>query len=399
MSKENILVCGTGIVGLAAALSLARTGFQVTLLGPRNAVPVYDTNTYCPRVYAVSAASQAFLQQLGVWNMLNHDRVVPVQAMDIQGDASGRVQLNAWQAATTNLAWILESSELERVLQQAVSLMGVNWIAENFRSLQAGTVRTESGRSLPFDLLVGADGAGSAVRKAAGIGHTSRPYGYTGVVAHLNAELPHQNVAWQWFTGESVLALLPMPDTDTGPQVSMVWSMPAAQATDLLAMPQDQRSSWLASHLNAATGGQLGALSLRSSVHGFPLFLESSGMAVQGVALVGDAAHRVHPLAGQGLNLGLGDVQALLQCLENKEPFRPAGDERIMARYRRARAEPVRAMSLATDGLHKLFAIQAPPVVWARNLGMHCVDRVPFIKRFLINAAAGHGVAPGNENR
>lgn len=389
MSKENIVVCGTGIVGLAAALGLARAGFQVSLLGPRNAVPVYDANTWCPRVYAVSAASQAFLHELGVWASLNENRVTPVHAMDIRGDASGRVNLNAWQAATTHLAWILESSELERVLQQAVSLMGVNWITENFSSLQPGAVRTESGRTLAAALVVGADGAGSAVRKAAGIQHQSRPYGHTGVVAHLTAQLPHQNVAYQWFTGDSVLALLPMPDTPDGPQVSMVWSMPAAQANDLLALPKNQQESWLALHLNAATAGQLGALSLRSSVHGFPLFLESSGMALQGVALVGDAAHRVHPLAGQGLNLGLGDVQDLLQCLQAKEPFRAAGDERIMARYRRARAQPVLAMSLATDGLQKLFGIQAAPVVWARNLGMQCVDRVPFIKRFLINAAAG----------
>lgn len=389
MSKENIVVCGTGIVGLAAALGLARAGFQVSLLGPRNAVPVYDANTWCPRVYAVSAASQAFLHELGVWASLNENRVTPVHAMDIRGDASGRVNLNAWQAATTHLAWILESSELERVLQQAVSLMGVNWITENFSSLQPGAVRTESGRTLAAALVVGADGAGSAVRKAAGIQHQSRPYGHTGVVAHLTAQLPHQNVAYQWFTGDSVLALLPMPDTPDGPQVSMVWSMPAAQANDLLALPKNRQESWLASHLNAATAGQLGALSLRSSVHGFPLFLESSGMALEGVALVGDAAHRVHPLAGQGLNLGLGDVQDLLQCLQAKEPFRAAGDERIMARYRRARAQPVLAMSLATDGLQKLFGIQAAPVVWARNLGMQCVDRVPFIKRFLINAAAG----------
>lgn len=391
MSKENIVVCGTGIVGLAAALGLARAGFQVSLLGPRNAVPVYDANTWCPRVYAVSAASQAFLHELGVWASLNENRVTPVHAMDIRGDASGRVNLNAWQAATTHLAWILESSELERVLQQAVTLMGVNWITENFSSLQPGAVLTESGRTLAAALVVGADGAGSAVRKAAGIQHQSRPYGHTGVVAHLTAQLPHQNVAYQWFTGDSVLALLPMPDTPDGSQVSMVWSMPAAQANDLLALAKNQQESWLASHLNAATAGQLGALSLRSSVHGFPLFLESSGMSLEGVALVGDAAHRVHPLAGQGLNLGLGDVQALLQCLQAKEPFRAAGDERIMARYRRARAQPVLAMSLATDGLQKLFGIQAPPVVWARNLGMQCVDRVPFIKRFLINAAAGQG--------
>jgi ubiquinone biosynthesis UbiH/UbiF/VisC/COQ6 family hydroxylase len=394
MSKENIVVCGTGIVGLAAALALARGGFQVTLLGPRHSVPAYAPNHYCPRVYAVSGASQAFLQGLGVWGLLNAPRVVPVQAMDIQGDASGRVQLNAWQDSKETLAWILESSELERVLQQAVSFMGVSWVAESFSRLQGGQVLTDTGRSLAAGLLVGADGAGSPVRTAAGIAHQSRAYGHTGVVTHLNAQRPHHNVAYQWFTGESVVALLPMPDTDDGPQVSLVWSMPSDQAQALLAMPDDQRSSWLRAQLQAVTGGQLGTLSVRSGVHGFPLFLESSAMAAPGVALVGDAAHRVHPLAGQGLNLGLGDVQALVQCLAQKEVFRSAGDERVMARYRRARLQPVQAMSLATDGLHKLFGIHAAPVVWARNLGMQCVDRIPFVKRFLIHAAAGQVQAP-----
>lgn len=398
MSKEKIVVCGTGIVGFAAAISLARSGFQVTLLGPRHAVPAYEPDTYCPRVYAVSAASQAFLADLGVWGMLSTQRVTPVHAMDIFGDASGRVRLHAWQAATENLAWILESSELERVLQQALPMMGVSWITESFDQLKNGHVLTDTGRSLAADLVVGADGAASAVRKAAGISHRSSAYGYTGVVTHLNAARPHQNVAYQWFTGESILALLPMPDTAQGAQVSMVWSMAAEQAQALMAKPHEQRDTWLATQLNAITQGQLGALSVRSSVHGFPLFLESSGMALQGVALVGDAAHRVHPLAGQGLNLGLGDVQALQQCLAAKEPFRNAGDERVMGRYRRARVEPVQAMGLATDGLHKLFAVQAPPVVWARNLGMQWVDRLPFAKRFLIRAAAGHGPADSHSN-
>jgi 2-polyprenyl-6-methoxyphenol hydroxylase-like FAD-dependent oxidoreductase len=117
-------------------------------------------------------------------------------------------------------------------------------------------------------------------------------------------------------------------------------------------------------------------------------------MVAPGVALVGDAGHRVHPLAGQGLNLGLGDVEALLHELSRKESFRGAGDLRVLHRYRRARAEPVLAMRLATDGLHRLFASPATPVAWARNLGMRCADRLPFVKRILIDAAAGrrHGV-------
>src|SRR5690606_11048981 len=310
-------------------------------------------------------------------------------AMEVHGDAAGQVTLHAWQATQQTLAWIVESGEMERVLQQAIQVYGLPWWQEKFTALEGRSVHTDDGRKLPFDLLVGADGARSPVRKAAGIFHESRPYGDTGVVAHLDAELPHQNVAVQWFTGDSILALLPMPDTAQGHQVSMVWSVPGNVAAEWMAMDPESRARELERRLAAATGGLLGRLSVRSTPFAFPLFLWCSGMVAPGVALVSDAGHRVHPLAGQGLNLGLGDVRELLRVLVEKESHRSLGDERVLSRYRRARARPILAMSLATDGLHRLFASQATPLVALRNLGMQAVDHLPVIKRFLIGGAAG----------
>ncbi len=389
MKKESILVCGTGIAGLATALGLGRAGFDAALLGPRGMREFPSGDVYCPRVYAISAASQAFLAGLGVWDMMDERRLTRIDTMEVYGDASGAVTLHAWQAAEPALAWIVESSEMERALQQALRVYGIPWHTHKFDRLEAGRVHTDEGAVLRADLLVGADGARSALRHAAGITHHSRPYGDTGVVVHLTSELPHQNIAVQWFTGDSILALLPMPDTAEGHQVSMVWSMPEAAAQALLALPEPVQRQKLESDLAAATGGRLGRLAVRSPMFGFPLFIEHSGMVAPGVALVGDAAHRVHPLAGQGLNLGLGDVQALLRVLASKEPYRKAGDPRVLSRYRRARAEPILAMRLATDGLHGLFAARSTPAVWARNLGMACVDRLPLAKRFLISGAAG----------
>lgn len=389
MSKESVVVCGAGIVGLACALGLARGGFGVTLIGPRPALPQPEVDVYCPRVYAISAASQQFLADLGVWSMLDSTRLTPVEGMEVYGDANGCVTLQAWQAAQTTLAWIVESSELERVLQQAVQVYGIRWQSESFRERQAGAVVTESGQRFAADLLIGADGASSPVRHAAGISTRSRPYGDIGLVVHLTSDLPHQQTALQWFTADGVLALLPMPDTADGHQVSMVWSMPQALAKALQNLPEPQRNGDLQARLQAVTGGRLGHLQVRSPLFGFPLFLEQSTMIAPGVALVGDAAHRIHPLAGQGLNLGLADVQELLRVLGEKEAYRSVADYRVLQRYRRARAEPVLAMRVATDGLHRLFSAQSAPVAWARNVGMQCVDRLPFIKRFLIAGASG----------
>lgn len=387
MTKEKICVCGTGIAGLATALGLSKAGFDVHLLGPHTAPDPHPGDVYHPRVYAISTSSQRFLERLGIWALMDMNRVTSVETMEVYGDGDGVVHLHAWQAAQPTLAWIVESGEMEKALLQAVHVFGLRWHPEKFQRIDNVQVVTDTGRNLPFDLLVGADGARSAVREAAHIRHHCKPYGDTGVVVHLDADLPHQNVALQWFTGDSVLALLPLPDTARGHQVSMVWSMPAAQAEALLGMPDTQRNQTLQVRLQSATGGRLGRLSPRSPMFGFSLTLEKSDMVAPGVALVGDAAHRVHPLAGQGLNLGLGDVENLISVLAGKESYRRVSDLRVLQRYRRARAEPIFAMRAATDGLHQLFAAQAAPIAWARNLGMHCVDRLPFLKRLLISGA------------
>lgn len=387
MIKETICICGTGIAGLATALGLTKAGYDAVLIGPRAAPKPDPGDVYHPRVYAISPSSQQFLERLGVWALMDQTRITPVEAMEVFGDGDGAVHLHAWQAAKPALAWIVESGEMERALLQAVQVFGVRWHTEKFQRLEPRTMFTDAGRAVSFDLLVGADGAQSSVRDAARIRHTRTPYGDTGVVVHLSCELPHQNIALQWFTGDSILALLPMPDTTQGHQVSMVWSMSAADAASLLDLPDAERNTALGVRLQAVTAGRLGSLQVRSPLFGFPLTLEGSDMVAPHVALVGDAAHRVHPLAGQGLNLGLGDVEELISILTDKEPYRNAGDLRVLHRYRRARAEPILAMRMATDSLHKLFAVQASPVVWARNLGMLCVDRLPLLKRLLISKA------------
>jgi len=386
--KHDILVCGTGIVGLAAALALARRGQPVALLGPRPNPPAAEPDRYHPRVYALSPASQRFLEALGAWDALPPARLASVAAMEIAGDAGGSVHLHAWQAAQAELAWIVESSEIERVLAQAARMSGLPWIEDRCTGFERGAVLTEGGRRIETRLAVAADGAGSPLRAAAGLTVRSRPYGQTGLVAHLDAGLAHGGTAFQWFRPDGVLALLPMPDTADGPQVSMVWSLRDDLAAELRALPADEQARALRDRLDVATAGRLGPLRPRGAVHGFPLALDQAPLTAPGLALVGDAAHRVHPLAGQGLNLGLGDARALAEIVGGRETWRSPGDPMVLGRYRRARAEPLLAMRLATDGLHRLFEARSGPLVWLRNRGMQWVERLPAVKRGLIAGAS-----------
>lgn len=407
---STVVVIGTGIAGLATALALTRKDQDVALLGPKTPLAPARDGDFDPRVYAISPASQQFLAELGIWDLLPVDRVTAVEAMEVFGDtaapsdallpprgpATGRVELSAWQGGLAAMAWIVESRELERALRQAVQMFNIRWVADRYARLERHAadapvlLHTANQASLPCGLAVGADGAESPLRESIGLPVTRSVYDATGLVMHLSVTLPHQGRARQWFTPDGVLALLPMPDADGMPQVSMVWSMRKAKADALLALDAATQRVALGERVFEATGGVLGTLTARTSLAGFPLALQSaSQMVAPGVALVGDAAHLVHPLAGQGLNLGLGDAKALADTLSSRESFRAVGDLRVLRRYQRTRAEPLLAMRLATDGLYRLFDSPLAPVSWLRNAGMNVVDRLPPLKRLLVQGASG----------
>ena len=417
-SSSGALVVGTGTAGLATALALARQGISVSLLGPRTPIPAATGDTCDPRVYAVSPASQAFLARLGIWDLLPPERIARIESMEVMGAApstaplhggdtssgspvpapssnAGRIQLTAWQGNLPALAWVVEGRELERALRQAVGVLGVAWTQERVVSLGIGDpsapldVTTDSGRILRTELAIGADGAESPLRRAAGLSSHGSDYEAIGLVVHLDVEQPHQGVALQWFTPDGVLALLPMPDTTDGAQVSMVWSMDATQANALLALPAAEQATALAARLQRVAGDRVGRIRVRGPLHGFPLRVRSSNpMVAARIALVGDAAHLVHPLAGQGLNLGLGDAAGLAAAIAEREHFRRIGDLRVLRRYARARAPALLAMRAATDGLYRLFTPQDPLLGWVRNTGMALVDRLPPLKRALIAGAS-----------
>ena len=333
-----------------------------------------------PRVYALSPGNVDFLRRLRVWEALPAERLAPVYAMRIYGD-DGRAALefDAYQAGVAELAWIVEDSELQRALWSGVSAMPQRCEHLEVDAEQARLLFTDA-TAISAKLVVGADGAQSFVRAAAGIALRERDYKQAALVANFHCEKVHRNVAHQWFLGGPVLALLPLP----GDEVSMVWSLPAADAQRLAALDAQA----LAAEVEQASRGMLGALALASAVRSFPLRrIAARKLVAPRVALVGDAAHVIHPLAGQGLNLGLQDARVLAETIAGREPGRDPGDYRLLRRYERRRAEPILAMDAVVSGLFALYGARSNLAGRLRNAGLNLTDRVPVLKNLLMRQA------------
>lgn len=362
---------------MGASLARALPGLNVALVGARPQPAAIDG--FDARVYALTPGNVDFLRRLGVWPAIA-PRACPVHAMRIHGD-DGRAALefSAYEAGVGELAWIVEDSALQQALWD-----GLSGTARRCASLEFGArealVHFEDGGSLGAQLVVGADGAQSFVRKSAGIDARERDYEQVAVVANFGCEKPHGNVAYQWFQGGPVLALLPLP----GDQVSMVWSLPASEAARISNLTD------LADEVARASHSALGTLTLASLVRSFPLrHLSARRLIAPRVALIGDAGHVVHPLAGQGLNLGLQDVRVLAEILTAREPGRDPGDYRLLRRYERQRAQPILAMDAVISGLFSLYGARNATIGRLRNAGLNLTDRLPVLKNLLMRQAMG----------
>jgi ubiquinone biosynthesis UbiH/UbiF/VisC/COQ6 family hydroxylase len=384
----DVAVVGAGVAGMACALGLAQTGIRTVLVGPRLSVKLPSkTAPFDARIYAVAPATVEFLQRLSVWNRVDVARTMPVERMRVFGDRGDALTFDAYGGAVERLATIVEESELVRVLDAACDFSpGVVRIESPFAAIRmrdgSASVELADATTLQAQLVVGADGASSAVRAAGGCSASVTEYQQSGLVANFRCERPHLATAFQWFTDEGVVALLPLPSD----HVSLVWSAPTVLADELAHMAPEA----LAARVTQRTGQALGALSPAGPAAAFPLrMMIVERLVGPRVALVGDAAHLVHPLAGQGLNLGLQDVAALLEVIGAREAFRDIGDLVLLRRYERNRAAPIATMRAATDGLARLFGIDDPLARFIRNTGMAAVNRLAPIKRLLIRRALG----------
>jgi 2-octaprenylphenol hydroxylase len=397
MIPSDICIVGNGAIAKTAALAFAQAGQSVTLLSPpapppQSTSPATADPGWDARVYALNHTAFKLLSALKVWGALDMARVAPVDAMLVNGDGAhpGALAFDAYGAHAGTLAWIIEDRNINHALDAALKFAH-NVTHASGRAVgllqddDGATVQLDDGSVLRAALVVGADGAQSWVRGQCDIGMDYRSYGQRAVVANFHCERPHHGAAQQWFTGaEGIVALLPLP----GNMVSLVWSAPEALAETL----RRESAAQLAQRLAVYAQDKLGALTPLQPelVRDFPLVLmRPHSMIAPRVALVGDAAHVVHPLAGHGMNLGFADVAQLVKTVGEREPQRAIGDERVLARYARARKEDVLLMQLTTDGLARLFGADLEPLRAVRNLGLNLLDKLPVLKRRLISHAMG----------
>ena len=372
--RFDVAVQGAGVVGQTLALLLARDRLRVALVGhPR------DTTTPDVRAYALNSASRELLRSVRAWpetddNGSQPGAITPVTAMRVWGDDGGELHFSASDQGSDALTWIVDVPALEQRLSDAVGFQG---------SIERVTETPAAA------LTVVCEGKRSQTREQLGLAFDVRPYAHKAVAARLTSELPHGGVARQWFANGEVMALLPLGGAQ-GNSVALVWSVPSAQADAWL----QSDPSTLAQAVQARSANTLGTLHMESPAQAWPLELSRAQRwitrtAAGGVALAGDAAHAMHPLAGQGLNVGLADVAELARVLHEREYWRDLGDLKLLRRYERARAAEVGAMGWVTDGLFGLFSHEDSRVQALRNWGLSNFNRSGPLKRWLARQAMG----------
>ncbi len=380
----DVIIVGGGLVGASLAAALAHSGLTLALIESQP-TPSADSS-WDSRIYAISPGSRAFLQDCGAWALLDPNRVAPVAEMRVFGERSAQIEFSAYQMGVPELACILENRALHIALWQKLATQDNLTLLQPARcqSLELGaaaaTLTLQDGSQLAAQLIVGGDGRDSWVRQQAGLAAAPTDYEQHGVVANFHCSLPHRGIAHQWFQPEGILALLPLPDQ----QVSMVWSVSPQRAATLRAMPHAQ----LCAEVASAARHTLGELRVVTPATSFPLrLLTLEHISAPRIALIGDAAHNMHPLAGQGVNTGFRDARQLAELLMDKGGQHDVGDAVLLRRYDRKRREDILTMQSTTYGLKHLFNNSHPLLGELRNTGLNLVNRLTPLKKLLMRHA------------
>ena len=389
MSSSNfdIVISGAGMVGACAALALADRGFRVAIVetaAPGVSEKINDEN-YDLRVSAISPRSRNILEQLGVWQQLDSKRVCYYEQMHIwhqHGAAS--VAFDAVDLARDNLGAIVENRLLQQTLVRACEReVRIEWfMPDSIETLLENhadgvELRLSSGLCLSAELLLAADGRNSPTRDLAGINMQAGQYRQTAIVANVDTEFPHRFTAWQRFLHTGPLAFLPLANG----QSSIVWSCDDDQVAQLIDATADE----FCDALTEAFEFKLGRVKSSSARMSFPLGWHHCEDWLKGrVLLIGDAAHSVHPLAGQGVNLGFSDVEALAQLIGERSG---AILQKQLRRYERQRKSETWVAGTSFGALKWFYGLDQKWITTARNLGMRVVDETPWFKRAIMEKA------------
>ena len=386
--KYDVVIIGGGLVGASLAAALRNSGLSLALV--EAGTPTVPDNTplddWDSRIYAISPGSRSFLEQSGAWSRLDQSRITPVQEMRVFGDSDSKIQFSAYQSGVPELACILENRLLQHALWQILQeqdnltlLNPAHCTALTFTD-EFAELTLEDGRILHANLIVGADGRNSWVRNQAGISAAPIDYRHHGVVANFSCELPHRGIAHQWFHPDGILALLPL----SGNRLSMVWSVTPERSAALLALSNEALCELVAT----ASQHTLGNLHVITPAASFPLrLLTLPHISATRVALVGDAAHNMHPLAGQGVNTGFRDARELADQLLGRAGCSDCGDAQLLRRYDRKRREDISTMQATTYGLKNLFCNEDRMLRTLRNAGLNITNHITPLKKLLMQHA------------
>lgn len=387
-ARFDVIVAGAGMVGACAALALAARGMRVALVEAVAPTSVEAGADYDLRVSAISPRSREILRQLGVWRQLDATRICSYEKMHVwhqHGDAS--VSFDAVDLARDDLGAIVENRMLQQTLQQACDAeTRIEWfrpdrVAALIENTRDGIqLRLDSGRDLDGALLIAADGRNSPTRTLAGIEMQAGSYGQSAIVANVSTELPHRATAWQRFLASGPLAFLPLANG----QSSIVWSCDEELAERVSALDdQDFRAA-----LGDAFEHRLGAVSACSERRGFALGWHHCERWLQGrVLLIGDAAHAVHPLAGQGVNQGFSDVELCAQLIGD---CRGRIAQTQLRRYERQRKSETWLAGNSFSALKWIYGLEQGSVTRLRDLGMRILDTTPWLKRGMVGKAVNN---------
>lgn len=397
--KYDVVIVGAGIAGSALALALDGSNLKVLLVEAGEitpGIPALDDSItgFSPRVSALTLQSQAFLQQLGVWHQVVAMRMQPFTRMKVwdgEGTA-GDIEFTAAEIGEHELGAIVENNLLVSCLLQKlemssnVKVLDQAKISDLERSLTGYRLKAGD-KTIEAALLVGADGANSFIRQQLNFPMRQWSYGHKAIVATIETEKSHQHTAWQVFHHEGPLALLPLCSENGRHYCSIVWSQSIEQADNLQALDDDAFKK----ALEQASEGCLGKILDISPRFAFPLQQRHAiNYIKKSAVLVGDAAHTIHPLAGQGINLGLKDVQVLAEEILRAQKMRlPLGHKQWLSRYQRRRKADNLTMMALMEGFKRLFEQQSGFLGLLRNQGMALVNQLGPLKQQIIKQAVG----------